>query len=79
VLVHAFNPSTLEAGAGRSLSWRPAWSTELVPAQGETLTGLPYYSIVRLFSLSLSLSLSLSPSLSLSLSVCVCVCMCTCM
>jgi hypothetical protein len=25
---HAFNPSTLEAEAGRFLSSRPAWSTE---------------------------------------------------
>jgi hypothetical protein len=25
---HAFNPSSQEAEAGRSLSWRPAWSTE---------------------------------------------------
>jgi hypothetical protein len=28
VLVHAFNPSTWEAEAGRFLSLRPAWSTE---------------------------------------------------
>ena len=30
---HDFNPSTLEAEAGGSLSLRPAWSTELVPGQ----------------------------------------------
>jgi hypothetical protein len=28
VVVHAFNPSTQEAEAGRFLSSRPAWSTE---------------------------------------------------
>jgi major histocompatibility complex class I len=28
VVVHAFNPSTWEAEAGRFLSLRPAWSTE---------------------------------------------------
>jgi hypothetical protein len=28
VVVHAFNPSTGEAEAGRFLSSRPAWSTE---------------------------------------------------
>jgi hypothetical protein len=28
VVTHAFNPSTQEAEAGRSLSSRPAWSTE---------------------------------------------------
>jgi hypothetical protein len=28
VVAHAFNPSTWEAEAGGSLSWRPAWSTE---------------------------------------------------
>jgi hypothetical protein len=28
VLVHAFNPSTREAEAGRFLSLRPTWSTE---------------------------------------------------
>jgi hypothetical protein len=28
VVVHAFNPSTREAEAGRFLSSRPAWSTE---------------------------------------------------
>jgi hypothetical protein len=33
VVVHAFNPSTWEAEAGRSLSSRPAWSTEWVPGQ----------------------------------------------
>jgi hypothetical protein len=35
VVAHAFNPSTWEAEAGRSLSWRPAWSTEWVPGQPE--------------------------------------------
>jgi hypothetical protein len=33
VVAHAFNPSTQEAEAGRSMSLRPAWSTELVPGQ----------------------------------------------
>jgi hypothetical protein len=33
VVAHAFNPSTLEAEAGRSLSSRPAWSTEWVSGQ----------------------------------------------
>jgi hypothetical protein len=33
VVVHAFNPSTLEAEAGGFLSSRPAWSTEWVPGQ----------------------------------------------
>jgi hypothetical protein len=28
VVVHAFNPSTREAEAGRFLSSRPVWSTE---------------------------------------------------
>jgi hypothetical protein len=28
MVVHAFNPSTLEAEAGRFLSSRPAWSTK---------------------------------------------------
>jgi hypothetical protein len=28
VVMHAFNPSTREAEAGRFLSSRPAWSTE---------------------------------------------------
>jgi hypothetical protein len=28
VVAHAFNPSTREAEAGRSLSSRPAWSTK---------------------------------------------------
>jgi hypothetical protein len=30
VVAHAFSPSTWEAEAGRSLSSRPAWSTERV-------------------------------------------------
>jgi hypothetical protein len=43
VVAHAFNPSTWEAEAGRSLSSRPAWSIEGgVPGQprlhGETLS-----------------------------------------
>ena len=33
VAVHAFNPSTWEAEAGRFLSSRPAWSTKWVPGQ----------------------------------------------
>jgi hypothetical protein len=33
--MHAFNPSTQEAEAGRFLSSRPAWSTKLVPGQPE--------------------------------------------
>jgi hypothetical protein len=33
VVVHAFNPSTWEAEAGRFLSLRPAWSTKWVPGQ----------------------------------------------
>jgi hypothetical protein len=33
VVVHTFNPSTQEAEAGRSLSSRPAWSTEQVSGQ----------------------------------------------
>ena len=33
VVVHAFNPSTWEADAGRFLSSRPAWFTEWVPGQ----------------------------------------------
>ena len=32
-VVHAFNPSTWEAEAGRFLSSRPAWSTECAPGQ----------------------------------------------
>jgi hypothetical protein len=28
VVVHAFNPSTLEAEAGKYLNSRPAWSTK---------------------------------------------------
>jgi hypothetical protein len=35
VVVHAFNPSTLEAEAGGFLSLRPAWSTKWVPGQPE--------------------------------------------
>ena len=30
---HAFNPSTWEAEAGRSLSLKPTWSIEQVPGQ----------------------------------------------
>jgi hypothetical protein len=33
VVVHAFNPSTREAEAGRFLSSRPAWSTKWVPGR----------------------------------------------
>ena len=33
---HTFNPSTWEAEAGRSLSWRPAWSTKFQDSQGYT-------------------------------------------
>jgi hypothetical protein len=33
VVVHTFNPRTLEAEVGEFLSSRPAWSTELVPGQ----------------------------------------------
>jgi hypothetical protein len=33
VVAHTFNPSTWEAEAGRSLSSRPAWSTEWVSGQ----------------------------------------------
>jgi hypothetical protein len=33
VVVHAVNPSTREAEAGRFLSSRPAWSTEGFPGQ----------------------------------------------
>jgi hypothetical protein len=36
VVAHAFNPSTWEAEAGRSLSLRPAWSTEFQDSQGYT-------------------------------------------
>ena len=32
-MVHTFNSSTQEAEAGRSLSLRPAWSTEWVSGQ----------------------------------------------
>jgi hypothetical protein len=33
VVAHTFNPSTWEVEAGRSLSSRPAWSTERIPGQ----------------------------------------------
>ena len=33
VVVHAFNPSTWEAEAGRFLSSRPGWTTELVSSK----------------------------------------------
>jgi len=33
LVVNAFNPSTQEAEAGGSLSYRPAWSTKQVPGQ----------------------------------------------
>jgi hypothetical protein len=33
VVEHTFVTSTQEAEAGGFLSWRPAWSTELVPVQ----------------------------------------------
>jgi hypothetical protein len=33
VVAHAFNPSTWEAEAGRSLSLRPAWSIEWILGQ----------------------------------------------
>jgi hypothetical protein len=33
VVVHAFNPSTQEAEAGRFLSSRPGWATKRVPGQ----------------------------------------------
>jgi hypothetical protein len=36
VVVHAFNPSTWEAEAGRFLSSKPAWSTEFQDSQGYT-------------------------------------------
>jgi hypothetical protein len=36
VVVHAFNPSTWEAEAGRFLSSRPAWSTEFQDSQDYT-------------------------------------------
>jgi hypothetical protein len=36
MLAHAFNPSTLEAEAGRFLSLRPAWSTKFQDSQGYT-------------------------------------------
>jgi hypothetical protein len=45
MVVHAFNPSTWEAEAGRFLSSRPAWSTKWVPGQPglyrETLSRTP--------------------------------------
>jgi hypothetical protein len=33
MVAHSFNPSIWEAEAGRSLSFSPDWSTELVPGQ----------------------------------------------
>jgi hypothetical protein len=36
VLVHSFNPSTMEAEAGGSLNLRPFWSTQGVPGQPGT-------------------------------------------
>jgi hypothetical protein len=33
VVLHLFNSSTWEAGAGRPLSSKLAWTTELVPGQ----------------------------------------------
>jgi hypothetical protein len=33
MVAHAFDPSTLEAEAGRFLSLRPSWSTKWVPGQ----------------------------------------------
>jgi hypothetical protein len=36
VVVHAFNPSTQEAEAGRFLNSRPVWSTEFQDSQGYT-------------------------------------------
>jgi hypothetical protein len=36
VVAHAFNPSTWEAEAGRSLSLRPAWSTKFQDSQDYT-------------------------------------------
>ena len=33
VVMHAFNPSTQEAEAGRFLGSRPAWSTKWIPGQ----------------------------------------------
>jgi hypothetical protein len=38
VVVHAFNPSTWEAEAGRFLSSRPAWSTEKKNTKKKTKT-----------------------------------------
>jgi hypothetical protein len=35
VVAHTLNPSTREAEAGKSLNWRPAWSTKWVPGQPE--------------------------------------------
>lgn len=43
VLAHAFNSSTREAKAGRSLSSKPAWSIEQVPGQ----TGLHRDSVLK--------------------------------
>lgn len=42
MVVHLFNPSTEEAEAGGSLSWKPGLSTEFQDSQsymGETLPG----------------------------------------
>jgi hypothetical protein len=36
MVAHAFNPRTEEAEAGRSLSSKPAWSTEFQDSQGYT-------------------------------------------
>jgi hypothetical protein len=36
MVAHTFNPSIPEAGAGRFLSSRPAWSTEFQDSQGYT-------------------------------------------
>ena len=57
-VVHAFNPSTLEAEASGSL--RPAWSTEWVPGQS------------RLHRETLSTNTNTKTSKSCLASVCVC-------
>jgi hypothetical protein len=41
MVAHTFNPSTQEAEAGRSLSSKPAWSTEWVPEQPKLHTEKP--------------------------------------